>query len=223
MIEWRIPQGSTYAENIDFLINLILVMTTFWFLLTAGMFFYLLWKYREQEGVKPGYVTGDEKDLKKWITWPHALIILCDIVIIIFAVHTWWLVKQNLPEPDATVRVIGQQWAWTFVHPGADGEIDTEDDIHMVDQLHVEVGKVYHYKLESRDVLHNFSVPTFRLKQDSIPGREITGWFEPTKEGEFMIQCAEICGMGHGIMGARLHVHSSEDYAAWVQSMAGER
>ena len=59
-------------------------------------------------------------------------------------------------------------------------KLDTADDIATVDELHVEVNKIYHFKLESRDVLHNFSVPVFRLKQDAIPGRVITGWFEPT-------------------------------------------
>ena len=94
------------------------------------------------------------------------------------------------------MRAIGQQWAWTFVHPGPDGELDTDDDISKINELHVEVDRLYHYKLESRDVLHDFSVPVFRLKQDAIPGRVITGWFTPTKTGEWDIQCAEMCGTG---------------------------
>jgi cytochrome c oxidase subunit 2 len=111
---------------------------------------------------------------------------------------------------------VGQQWAWSFVHPGADHELGTDDDIKTVDELHVEVGKVYHFKLEARDVLHSFSVPVFRLKQDAVPGRIITGWFEATGTGTYDIQCAEICGIGHGVMGARIVIESSEKYAAWV-------
>ena len=86
----------------------------------------------------------------------------------------------------------------------------------VVVELHVREGTLYHYKLESLDVLHNFSVPVFRLKQDAIPGRVITGWFEPTMAGEFDIQCAEICGIGHGLMGARIHIETPEQHAAWV-------
>ena len=81
-----------------------------------------------------------------------------------------------------------------------------------------EVNKTYHFILTSRDVLHDFSVPAFRLKQDAIPGREITGWFKPTVAGEYDIQCAEICGVGHGLMPARLYVESAENHAAWVNS-----
>ena len=65
-------------------------------------------------------------------------------------------------------------------------------------------------------MLHNFSVPVFRLKQDSIPGRVITGWFEPTKTGEWDVQCAEICGIGHGLMGARVIIETPEAHAAWM-------
>jgi cytochrome c oxidase subunit 2 len=131
-------------------------------------------------------------------------------------VKVWYDVKQHLPEPYETVRIVGQQWAWSFVHPGADHELGTADDIKTVDELHVEVDKVYHFKLEARDVLHSFSVPVFRLKQDAVPGRVITGWFEATGTGTYDIQCAEICGIGHGVMGARIVIESSEQHAAWV-------
>jgi cytochrome c oxidase subunit 2 len=125
-------------------------------------------------------------------------------------------VKQDLPPAESTVRVIGQQWAWTFQHPGADNTLDTGDDIFMVDELHVEVEKTYHFRLESRDVLHSFSVPVFRLKQDAVPGRSITGWFRPTVTGEHDVQCAEICGIGHGIMGARIHIEDANTHAQWI-------
>ena len=85
------------------------------------------------------------------------------------------------------------------------------------DTLHVADGKTYHFLLESKDVLHSFFVPVFRLKQDAIPGRTITGWFKPTRAGQYDILCAEICGIGHGIMGARIVVDSPEQHAAWVQ------
>ena len=84
----------------------------------------------------------------------------------------------------------------------------------ITDQLHVQNEKTYVYELLSRDVLHDFSVPVFRLKQDAIPGRVITGWFRPILEGEYDIQCAEICGIGHGLMPARLFVESPAAHAA---------
>ena len=136
--------------------------------------------------------------------------LVCDVFIIVGAVRVWYDVKQYLPPAQETVRVIGQQWAWTFVHPGAGRRTRHEPTTsRTVNELHLRKGTVYHYKLEATDVLHNFSVPIFRLKQDAIPGRVITGWFEPTvRRRPTSIQCAEICGIGHGLMGARLHVES---------------
>jgi len=216
MIESLLPAASTYAQDIDLLFSVIFWLVGFWFLLSEGIFFYLIFRFRKKEGTPAAYITGDEKEIKRWLNTAHALILVCDVAIVIGAVNVWYEVKQDLPAADSTVRVIGQQWAWTFVHPGPDGKIDTADDIRTVDELRVEVDKTYHFKLESRDVLHSFSVPVFRLKQDAVPGREITGWFTPTQTGEFDLQCAEICGIGHGLMGARIIIESASDHAAWV-------
>lgn len=218
MIDWFIPRASTYAQQIDGIILLILILVGFWFLLTVGVFFWLIFRFRKRDGVKADYVTGELKSEKRWITIPHLLVLVCDVFIVVGAVRVWYSVKQDLPPAQETVRVIGQQWAWSFVHPGPDGEIDTADDIANTDELHLEVDKLYHYKLESRDVLHSFSVPVFRLKQDAIPGRVITGWFQPTMTGTYDIQCAEICGIGHGLMPARVVIETPEQHAAWVAS-----
>lgn len=218
MIESMVPVGSTYAGEIDALITLIFVLVGFWFVLSEGVFFWLLFRFRAKDGQAAEYITGEEKEQKRWITIPHILVLVCDVFIIVGAVRVWYDVKQYLPEPEQQVRVIGQQWAWTFVHSGPDGKLDTADDIVKVNELHLQEGVSYHYHLEAVDVLHNFSVPIFRLKQDAIPGRVITGWFEPTILGEYDVQCAEICGIGHGLMRARVHIESAEKHAAWVAS-----
>ena len=178
----------------------------------------MIFRFRERNVDGAEYITGELKHQKRWITIPHLLVLVCDVFIIVGAVQVWYNIKQYLPEAEQTVRVTGQQWTWTFQHPGPDGQIDTADDIATVNELHVQKGVKYHYKLESVDVLHDFSVPVFRLKQDAIPGRIITGWFEPTLEGEYDVQCAEICGIGHGLMGARIFIESEEKHAAWVAS-----
>ena len=216
MIERYLPQASTFAQSIDGIILLVLVLVGFWFLAAEGVFFWLLFRFRARPGVKSQYLTGKEQHVKRWITIPHGLVLVCDVFIIIGSVRVWYDVKQRLPEADSTIRVIGQQWAWTFQHPGRDNVLDTDDDILTVGNLHVEVDKVYHFKLESRDVLHSFSVPVFRLKQDALPGRSITGWFEPTLVGQFDIQCAEICGIGHGLMPGQIHIEDANQHAAWV-------
>ena len=216
MIDRLLLQASSYAASIDGLIVLVAVLVGFWFLLAEGIFFWLIWRFRAKPGVKTQYITGKEKHLKRWITIPHALVLVCDVFIIIGAVQVWYKVKQSLPEPDYTVRVIGQQWAWVFQHPGQDRELDTSDDIYTTDDMYVENDKTVHFQLTSRDVLHDFSVPVFRLKQDAVPGRTITGWFRATKAGTYDIQCAEICGIGHGVMAGRINVQNASEHAAWI-------
>jgi cytochrome c oxidase subunit 2 len=218
MIERYIDQVSTYASDIDGLILLVGVLVGFWFVLVEVVFFGLIIAFRERPGVKAQYITGEEKHEKRWVGIPHELVLACDVVIIIAAVRVWVDVKQTLPPAQETVRVIAQQWAWSFVHAGPDGKLDTADDIKTVDDLHIKVNTTYHFKLEARDVLHSFSVPVFRLKQDAIPGRVITGWFKAKKLGVHDIQCAEICGIGHGLMPGRILIQSKADYDAWMGS-----
>ena len=221
MIQHYLTAASSTAGSIDFVIELIFwVVVAFWFVLTEAVFIGLVIRFRKKEGVAARYITGEQKSEKRWITIPHAFVLVCDIVIVACAVRVWYDVKQNLPDPQQTVRIVAQQWAWSFVQPGPDGRLDTADDIKTVDDLHVQVGTVYHFKLVSRDVLHSFSVPAFRLKQDAIPGRVITGWFEPTKTGTFDIQCVEICGIGHGLMPARIVIETPEQHAAWMAGHA---
>ena len=212
-----IPSASTFSGDIDGLVVLVTLLVGVWFIATQIMFFWLLWRFRASANPKSEYITGKEPHLKRWINIPHFLILICDIVIIVAAVRVWVKVKQTLPPPDDTVRVVGQQWTWTFQHSGSDGALDTADDVWTSDTLHVAQGKTYHFLLESKDVLHSFFVPVFRLKQDAIPGRTITGWFKATKTGTYDILCAEICGIGHGIMGGRIVIDSPEQHASWVQ------
>jgi len=215
-----IQEASSYASQIDHLVLLVTVLVGFWFLLAEGMFFWLIWKFRAKPGVKSEYLEGHEHHVKRWITIPHMLVLVCDVFIIVGAMRVWYNIKQNLPEADSVVRIIGQQWAWVFQQPGPDNKLDTPDDIYTTDDLYVEKDKTYHFQLVSRDVLHDFSVPVFRLKQDAVPGRTITGWFKPTVAGTFDIECAEICGIGHGVMAGRIHVENPADFNAWVAANA---
>ena len=217
MVSYYLPALSTYAGDIDFIIDLIFWLVGFWFILSEGVFFWLIIRFRKKEGVKAEYITGETPEQRRWISIPHFLVLFCDIFILYYAIVAWYEVKQNLPEPDATVKVIAQQWAWTFVHQGPDGVFDTPDDIYEVNELHIASDTLYHYKLEATDVMHSFSVPVFRLKQDAIPGRIITGWWEATATGNYSIQCAEICGIGHGLMGARIIIETPEQHASWIR------
>ncbi|MEC9464152.1 MAG: cytochrome c oxidase subunit II [Myxococcota bacterium] len=207
---------SSYANDVDNLILMIGWFVSFWLFAAEGVFFALLWLYRKKDGQKAQYISGEEAHQKRWVTIPHLLVLVCDVFIIVGAVRVWVDVKQTLPPPDSEIRVTAQQWAWSFQHPGADNVLDTDDDIFTGEELRVSADKVYHFHLGSKDVMHDFSVPVFRLKQDAIPGRVITGWFKAEKTGTYDIQCAEMCGIGHGLMPGRLVIETPEQHMAWV-------
>lgn len=216
-MEFIRERASSFAGDIDFLIMLVAVIVGVWWLLTNGVIFYLLKKFRRSNNPKAQYITGEKKEEMKLISLAHKAILGFDILILVFAIRVWYNVKQHQPPADSTIRIIGQQWSWRFVDPGLDKQLGTDDDIETVDELHVVVDKVYHFKLESIDVLHSFSVPVFRLKQDAVPGRVISGWFKPTKTGTFDIQCAEMCGIGHGIMGSKLIIEDEASHNKWLE------
>src|SRR5262245_34181221 len=130
------PSVGSFSGDIDGLIWLVTIVVGFWFLAAQAMFFWLIFRFRAKQGVPALYVTGKEPQLKRGINIPHCLVIVCDILIIAAAVKVWVEVKQTMPTPDEQVRVIGQQWAWTFVHAGADGKLDTPDDIVTTDDMH---------------------------------------------------------------------------------------
>lgn len=218
MISWYVTQASSYAADVDDLFLLIALIVGAFFLAAEFVLIWLIVKFRARPGVKARYVTGEKTSETKWVSYPHYLVLIFDIIIVAAALRVWFDVKIDLPPAEEQVRIIAQQWAWTFVHAGPDGRLDTADDIRTVSVLNLQVNRLYHFELHSKDTLHSFSVPAFRLKQDAVPGRSIVGWFRPTVTGEFDIQCAEICGIGHGLMAARVRIRSAAAQAAWMET-----
>ena len=216
MYERYLTAASSYAHTIDHLFLLIAALVGFWLIVAEGVLFWLIFAFRQKDGQPTQHITGEEKHLARWISIPHFLVILCDIVILVPAIMVWYNIKQVIPPADHTVRVFAQQWAWSFQEAGPDGVMDTADDIRTVGELHVIVNTTYHFELMSRDVIHSFAIPSFRLKQDALPGRTINGWFHPNREGTYDIQCTQMCGLGHGLMAARVIVESPPAHAAWL-------
>ena len=218
MISWYVTQASSYAADVDDLFLLIALIVGAFFLAAEFVLLWLIVKFRARPGVKARYITGEKPSETRWVNYPHYLVLVFDVLIVAAALRVWSDVKIDLPPAEERVRIIAQQWAWTFVHAGPDGRLDTADDIRTVNVLNLQVNRLYHYELHSKDVLHSFSVPAFRLKQDAVPGRAIVGWFRPTVIGEFDLQCAEICGIGHGLMPGRVRIRSATAQAAWMET-----
>jgi cytochrome c oxidase subunit 2 len=102
-------------------------------------------------------------------------------------------------------------------YPGPDGKFGTEDDKTFDNEIHVPVGKPVALILKAQDVIHSLYMPNLRFKQDAVPGREISAWFEANKPGKYEMPCAELCGFGHSGMRGWLFVHTPEEYAKWVK------
>jgi cytochrome c oxidase subunit II len=219
MWEGYLASASSYAQSIDNLILLVAVVVGFWFLAVETVFFILIIKFRHREGKPAQFVSGEEKHLKRWVSIPHLLVIVCDVLIVAAAIKVWVDIKQTLPPAERTIRVFARQYAWGFQEPGPDGVLDTADDLRTIDELHVIADITYHFELQSADVVHSFSVPAFRMKQDAIPGRTITGWFRATRAGTYDIQCTQMCGIGHALMAGRIVVEDPQTHAAWMQRM----
>ena len=216
MWEGFMTSASSYAQSIDNVILLIAVLVGFWFLAAEAVLFAFILKFRHREGKPAQFISGEEKHQKLWVSIPHLVVFLCDILIIAAAIIVWVDIKQTLPPAERTIRVFSQQFAWSFQDPGPDGVLDTADDVRTVDELHVIANTTYHFELQSTDVVHSFSVPAFRLKQDAVPGRATTGWFRATRPGTYDIQCTQMCGIGHALMAGRIVVEDSQSFAAWA-------
>lgn len=115
---------------------------------------------------------------------------------------------ELLTAPDLTVNVLGLQYAWIFTYP--DSGVTTGE-------LHVPADKDVRLIIKAQDVIHAFWLPQFRLKQDAIPGQDAELRFRPSKEGEYPIVCAELCGPYHGAMGSKMYVHPQDEFDTWLQ------
>jgi cytochrome c oxidase subunit 2 len=129
----------------------------------------------------------------------------------------WWVIgfrqyihMEEAPADARVVYVTAQQWMWKFAYP---------DGVVANDILTVEQGHPVKLVMTSRDVIHSFYTPNFRMKQDVIPGRYVTMWFEPTVAGTYPIFCAEYCGVDHSTMRGEVRVLAPDAYAAWLRDV----
>lgn len=218
MLRWLPENVSTYGGDIDGLLSLIFYIVGIWFVITEAVLITFLFLYRRKPGRRAAYAPGRSLRTLSWVLVPCAVILALDLGIDAAGAPVWRNIKETLPDPGLSVRIVGKQFAWDFVHPGRDGLLDTEDDIKTEFELHAPVDTVIQFELQSEDVIHSFYMPHLRLKQDAVPGRTIKGWFKVTETGAYPIACAELCGMGHGKMNALLTVVSAEEHDAWVQN-----
>jgi cytochrome c oxidase subunit 2 len=216
-LQWLPENASTYGGDVDAMIAAIWYTTVVWLLLTFGTLGTFLVLYRRRPGRRAAYVTGERLREAAWILVPVAVVLVLDLWLDFRGAPVWARVKIDQPPAELTVQVTGRQFTWEVLYPGPDGAFGTPDDRQLLDELHVPVNRPIRFVLTSKDVIHSFFLPNFRVKQDAVPGRRIEGWFEATRAGKFELPCAMLCGFGHSGMKAYLYVHSQEHFDTWVR------
>lgn len=211
---WRLPQNiSTYGGEIDSMFHIIAWITIAVFFAVELLLVWFLFRYRAREGRKATYTHGNNRMEVAW-TAGTALIV---VILGVMSRGLWLDIKDPRRFPDAGLELIvtAKQFEWNVTYPGADGVLETDDDFTVRNQLRVPADTNVRMTLRSDDVIHSFYVPELRLKQDAVPGMSIPAWFEATVPGQYVIGCAELCGIGHYSMDASFYVHTVEEWAQW--------
>ena len=158
------------------------------------------------------------------------------VILMVIAIFSFRLLYayHDIPRPDVTIKVTGNQWYWSYEYPDNGGYAF---DSHMLPEdqakaqgvpyrlavdkpLMVPVGKNVRVLVTGADVIHAFALPAFGNKIDAIPGRVNETWFRAEKVGTYYGQCSELCGVDHAFMPIQINVVSPADYAAWIAAKA---
>jgi cytochrome c oxidase subunit 2 len=197
------PEASTYAAGVDCLHLVVITTTVFGAVLVFLLAVYWLVRYRQR---RPLETTATSS-----ISLRHEIALIGGLLSLFLA---FWAVgatqynhMRSPPAGAMTVYVTAKQWMWKFGYPNGRASMDI---------LTVPVHRPVKLVMTSRDVIHSFYVPAFRMKQDVVPGRYYTAWFEATSPGQYAIECAEYCGVSHSRMGGAVQVLSDENYARWL-------
>ena len=137
---------------------------------------------------------------------------LITLIIFFWGANIYFAMSRP-PDETLNIYVVGKQWMWKIQHT---------DGTREINELHVPVGRAVRLIMTSEDVLHDFSIPAFRVKADVIPGRYTQIWFEATKPGRYHLFCAEYCGTRHSGMTGQIVVMDAADYQTWLSGGAPE-
>ena len=196
-------QGSTLAPDIDNLFFFVTLINIAFFVLIAGLIFYFVTAYRRksESDVTPHFTHHQTLE----IVWSVIPLIIC-LVVFFWGFHGFMEAKVA-PGNALEIQVRAKKWVWEFEYP---------DGMRTLNELHVPLNKPVRLIMSSEDVIHSFFVPSFRIKQDVVPGRYTELWFQPTVAGVHQVFCAEYCGKGHSDMLAKVSVDDEATYQKWL-------
>lgn len=239
--DWMPPVASRHGAGVDGVIRYLLLTTGAILVIGNLMLAGFLWRYGR------GRPTGSphtSSATERWWTLVPVLgmAAIAEAGVLFKGLPVWRQVYGPVPENAVIVEVTAQQFEWFARYPGPDGTfgrtdaglientanplgLDGEDpaaadDLVLRGALHVPAERAVHLRLRSRDVLHSFSIPALRVKQDVVPGIVLGTTFVPTRPGRYEIACAELCGMGHYRMDGSVVVHALPEFGQWLEEQA---
>jgi cytochrome c oxidase subunit 2 len=204
------PAGPN-AQHISDLWYIVLVPALIVLFGVGGAMFYIAFKYRRKdENFTPKQVGGNNALEFTWTLIPAV------ILMFIFGLTITQIgFLRNSPAPDAMhVKVTGQQWAWSFQYPNPGGK-----PLTSFGTLYIPAGSVVNLDLESKDVIHSWSVPRLSGRLDAVPGKHNTTWIEANDPGTYYGQCTEFCGLSHAAMTITVVAMSQGDYDKWYANL----
>jgi len=232
---WFTPLASNW-QAIDDTINISLWVVGIVFVAVSLFLAFVIIKYRYNKNRRSDFEPENSK-LEGWLTVITTLGVAAMLTPGLFV----WGKFISVPDNSETVEAVGQQWHWSYRLPGKDGKLGktaiiliSEDnpfgidvnDINGADdllvksnELHLPIDQPVKVLLRSKDVLHNFAVPQFRVKMDLVPGAITFVWFTPTKLGRYELLCEELCGIAHFTMRGYIKVDTANDYQTWLASL----
>src|SRR5688572_29261696 len=215
---WFPPIVSTYGGSIDRLFFVILWMVTVTFIGTEALLVWFVFRYSKKDATRSTFTHGNHTLEMVWTAIPAVLL----VIVAVSQMEAWTTVKMNFPSegpytPEKPLmEVYASQFDWRVRYPDAQGNFSGADVIEVPYDITVPEDTKVVFRLKSRDVLHSFFVPVFRLKQDAVPGMDIPMWFEATEAGSYDLICAELCGWGHYKMAGRIHVLPPDEFERWL-------
>jgi cytochrome c oxidase subunit II len=198
------PAASRNAEQVDALFSYLMAVCGVFLTGIVVVMTYWLIKYRRGH---PAY-----RKQRKFPSTPFEITWSLVPLMFFMSFFVWganlYYREEVVPADGIDIHVVGKQWMWKIQHPEGNREID---------ELHVPVGCTVKLEMASQDVIHSFFMPAFRIKEDLVPGRYTTEWFQANRIGNFPIFCGEYCGTDHSFMVGRVIVMTPKDYEAWLE------
>lgn len=194
---------SNFAKGVDDAFLFILSIAIFFLVSITIVMVVFIVRYNRKKNPQATQIHGSTSLEIIWTIIP--------IILVLFMFYFGWKgfrpMKEKAPKNSITIKTTARMWSWSFQYPNG----------KITDSLYIPVGKPVRLELNSMDVIHSLYIPSFRLKQDVVPGRHEIMWFIPEKEGRYDIFCTEYCGLQHSYMISAVNVLSDTSYNKWYK------